>query len=192
MTLWRMFRFRAPAVATVVGVAAAVAGCGSSSSTGPSVAATSPSPSSAAATSASAQSVAIATARGGAGTYITGASGRAVYLWTADSNGASRCSGACAKVWPPVPAATPPVATGGAVVGDLGKISRSDGMQQLTYKGHPLYYFAEDAHAGTTHGQGSDSFGAKWWLVAPSGSAITSGGASSSATSMSTTTHYGY
>jgi hypothetical protein len=43
----------------------------------------------------------------------------------------------------------------------------------VTYDGHPLYYYAGDSHAGTTTGQGSDSFGAKWWLVAPSGNAIT-------------------
>ena len=45
----------------------------------------------------------------------------------------------------------------------------------MTYKGHPLYYFAGDPSAGTTTGQGSDSFGAKWWLVSPAGVAIRAG-----------------
>ena len=53
---------------------------------------------------------------------------------------------------------------------------RSDGTEQVTYKGHPLYYFVADTSAGSTKGQGSDAFGAKWWLVAPSGTAITAGG----------------
>jgi hypothetical protein len=60
----------------------------------------------------------------------------------------------------------------------------------VTYKGHPLYYFVADKTAGSTSGQGSDGFGAKWWLVAPSGSAITtssgsSGGSSSGSSSSS-------
>jgi hypothetical protein len=66
---------------------------------------------------------------------------------------------------------------------DLGTITRSDGAKQVTYKGHPLYYYTADTSAGQTTGQGSNQFGAKWWLVAPSGSGITSGSASSSGSS---------
>jgi Secreted repeat of unknown function len=54
--------------------------------------------------------------------------------------------------------------------------TRSDGSKQATYDGHPLYYFAGDSGPGQTSGQGSDSFGAKWWLVAPTGAAITGAG----------------
>jgi hypothetical protein len=43
----------------------------------------------------------------------------------------------------------------------------------VTYDGHPLYYFAGDSGAGQANGQASDSFGAKWWLVAPSGADVT-------------------
>ncbi|HEX4279901.1 MAG TPA: hypothetical protein VHZ27_03990, partial [Solirubrobacteraceae bacterium] len=60
---------------------------------------------------------------------------------------------------------------------------RSDGTEEVTYKGHPLYYFVADKSAGSTSGQGSNSFGAKWWLVTPSGAAITTGGSSSSSSS---------
>ena len=56
---------------------------------------------------------------------------------------------------------------------DLGTIARAGGGRQVTYNGHPLYFFAGDSGPGQTNGQGSDSFGAKWWLVAPSGSQIT-------------------
>lgn len=59
---------------------------------------------------------------------------------------------------------------------DLGTVKRSDGSTQVTYKGHPLYYFAGDSGAGQTNGQGSNGFGAKWWLVSPAGSSITGGG----------------
>ena len=62
---------------------------------------------------------------------------------------------------------------GSARASDLGTITRSDGTKQVTYDGHPLYYFAGDSGSGTASGQGSDGFGAKWWLVAPSGSDVT-------------------
>jgi hypothetical protein len=52
-------------------------------------------------------------------------------------------------------------------------ITRSDGSKQVTYDGHPLYYFAGDSSSGMATGQGSDEFGAKWWLVSPSGSDVT-------------------
>jgi hypothetical protein len=63
---------------------------------------------------------------------------------------------------------------------DLGTITRSDGKKQVTYKGHPLYYYAADSSPGQTSGQGLNQFGAKWWLVAPSGTAITSSGSGGS------------
>jgi predicted lipoprotein with Yx(FWY)xxD motif len=98
-----------------------------------------------------------------------------VYLWVADTGDKSTCSGACATAWPPVEAKGKPTAGNGANAADLGTTTRSDGSEQVTYKGHPLYYFIADKSPGQTSGQGSDSFGAKWWLVAPSGVAITSG-----------------
>jgi hypothetical protein len=64
-------------------------------------------------------------------------------------------------------------ASGSAKASDLGTITRSDGTKQVTYDGHPLYYFSGDSGPGTATGQGSDGFGAKWWLVAPSGSDVT-------------------
>jgi predicted lipoprotein with Yx(FWY)xxD motif len=166
-----------------VGVALVVAACGGSSSSHSSNSAASSTPSS---TNASATSVMVKTAHSSAGSYLVGPSGKALYLWVADKNGKSVCSGACAKVWPPLTTTGKPAASGGAMSADLGTITRSDGTKQVTYKGHPLYYYAADTSAGQTTGQGSNSFGAKWWLVAPSGAAITksvSGGSSSSGSS---------
>jgi hypothetical protein len=96
-----------------------------------------------------------------------------VYLWAKDGMNMSACSGACAAAWPPVPATGTLTATGGAKASDLGTITRSDGTKQVTYDGHPLYYFVGDSAAGQTNGQGSDNFGAQWWLVASSGAKIT-------------------
>jgi hypothetical protein len=89
-----------------------------------------------------------------------------------------------------------PTAGTGVTASDLGMTKRSDGSEEVTYKGHPLYYFIADRSAGQTKGQGSNNFGAKWWLVAPSGSAITTGGSSSGGASggaygSSTSSHSG-
>ena len=161
----------------MLAAAVAIAGCGSSSSSSSAGAPSSSAPAAAAPTG---NGVAISTTKGAAGTYLTGASGRALYLWVADTGTKSNCTGQCAKFWPPVLAKTKPSVSGGAAAGDLGTTTRADGAKQLTYKGHPLYYFFEDPKAGTDKGQGSSNFGAKWWLVAPSGKAITTKAASSS------------
>src|SRR6202453_1801339 len=123
--------------------------------------------------SASATGTVITTEAGSAGAFLTNGSGRTVYLSAKGGMNMSACSGACAAAWPPVPATGMLTATGGAKASDLGTITRSDGTKQVTYDGHALYFFAGDSAAGQTNGQGSDSFGAKWWLVAPSGAKIT-------------------
>jgi predicted lipoprotein with Yx(FWY)xxD motif len=116
----------------------------------------------------------ITTHAGSTGAFLTNGAGRAVYLWVRDGKNMSACSGACAGAWPPVQATGKLTAAGGAKAGDLGTITRSDGTRQVTYDGHPLYYFSGDPGPAQTSGQGNDGFGAKWWLVAPSGAAITS------------------
>jgi predicted lipoprotein with Yx(FWY)xxD motif len=171
-------KVRTGSAAALVGVALIVAACGSSSSSSSANSAAASSAQSSAAPAAAA--VSVGTASGSHGTYLTGPSGRALYLWVADTHGKSVCSGACAKVWPPLLTKGAPVAVHGVKASDLGEVSRSGGVKQVTYMGHPLYYYITDRSAGQTTGQGSNSFGAKWWLVAPSGSAITSGGSTAS------------
>jgi len=170
-------RLRAGGLAAVIGVALLVAACGSSSSH--SSASGAPSAPASSGPGGSADHVVIGTAKGPDGTYLTAASGRALYLWVGDSNDKSNCSGDCAASWPPVITKSGPTAAAGAVDADLGTITRSDGSRQVTYEGHPLYSFVVDSGSGRTKGQGSDNFGAKWWLVAPSGAAITVNGSSS-------------
>jgi predicted lipoprotein with Yx(FWY)xxD motif len=173
MALPRTLRLRAALTAGLLGVALVVAACGSSSSSSSSSApAASASNAAASASSAQVSGVKLSTAKGSGGVYLSGASGRALYLWVADSGGMSSCSGACAKVWPPLLSTATPAAAGGVNASDIATITRSNGTKQVTYKGHPLYYYVGDRSAGSTSGQGSDSFGAKWWLVAPSGGAI--------------------
>jgi predicted lipoprotein with Yx(FWY)xxD motif len=105
------------------------------------------------------------------GTYLSDDEGHAVYMFTADSKGTSKCTDACAKAWPPMTTSGTPIAEAGVNTTLLSKIPR-DGSMQVTYAGMPLYYFSGDKAAGTTAGQGIDHFGGKWYLVAPTGQKI--------------------
>ena len=110
-----------------------------------------------------------------AGGHLTDGSGRSLYLWVADKGAKSVCTGACAQAWPPLTTKGTPAAGTGVKAGELGTSARAGGGKQVTYDGHPLYYYVGDTAPGKTTGQGSPEFGAKWWLVAPSGAAITTG-----------------
>jgi predicted lipoprotein with Yx(FWY)xxD motif len=108
------------------------------------------------------------------GTFLVDAKGRALYLWDADHGSKSTCNGECATDWPPLTTTGTPKASGKAKTSLLGTTKRSDGSREVTYAGHPLYYYAGDTGPGQTTGQGSDGFGAPWWVVTPAGKAIQS------------------
>jgi predicted lipoprotein with Yx(FWY)xxD motif len=172
-------------VAAVVVAACSSAGSTSSTSTpsspssAPAAAPASPAGASSSGSAASSSGgTVITTAKSSAGTFLTNGSGRAVYLWVKDTGDMSNCNGACAGAWPPVTTTSTATASGSAMASDIGTITRSDGTKQVTYDGHPLYYFSGDSGPGTATGQGSDGFGAKWWLVAPTGSDVTASVAS--------------
>jgi predicted lipoprotein with Yx(FWY)xxD motif len=164
-------KLAAPLAVALLAAAACSSSASSSGSTSNSTSPSAAAPASSA--SGSASSTVITTKTSSGGSFLTNGAGRAVYLFLADSAGKSNCSGACAAAWPPVVATGQPTAAGGAQSSDLGTITRSDGSKQVTYDGHPLYYFEGDTGPGMDKGQGIDGFGAKWWLVAPSGSSIT-------------------
>src|ERR1700744_1679672 len=164
------------AVGAALLVAAWSSGSSSSSSSAPArTAPASPAGSSAPASGSAsgASTTVITTATSSGATFLVTSSGQAVYLWAKDTSGMSACTGACAGAWPPVTATGTVTASGSAKASDIGTITRSDGTKQVTYDGHPLYTFSGDSGPGTATGQGSDGFGAKWWLVAPSGSDVT-------------------
>jgi predicted lipoprotein with Yx(FWY)xxD motif len=95
-----------------------------------------------------------------------------VYMFEGDKGAASSCSGACASVWPPVTSKGAATAAGVANSADLGTITRADGTTQVTYKGHPLYFFAKDKDSGDAYGEGINGFGASWYVIAPSGAKV--------------------
>ena len=95
-----------------------------------------------------------------------------VYLFEADHGTTPTCTGACEQVWPPVKASGQVGTAGAAMTTDLGTTTRPDGTKQVTYKGHPLYYYAKDGDSGDAYGQGIKSFGADWYALKPSGSKV--------------------
>jgi predicted lipoprotein with Yx(FWY)xxD motif len=106
------------------------------------------------------------------GKFLADGQGRALYLFEADKGSTSTCTGACAAAWPPVTASAMPMAGGGVSQSLLGSTKRADGTEQLTYNGHPLYYFAADTGAGMAKGQGTKAFGAGWYVLNAKGSKI--------------------
>jgi len=158
-----------------------LAACGSGTPAG----SASPAPSSAAGSTAAAAgasgSVTVRVAQGPLGGYLTDSSGRAVYEFASDSVARSTCTGSCLAYWPALASTGMPAAGNGVSAAKLTVFTRSDGGHQVAYAGHPLYYFALDKSSGDTLGQGLDNFGAKWWLMSPSGQPITVADAGSSA-----------
>ena len=106
------------------------------------------------------------------GTFLVDAKGRTLYLWNADKGSMSTCTGACAQAWPPLTTTGTPKASGAVKSSLLGTTKRSDGSREVTYAGHPLYTFAGDTQPGQTTGEGSNGFGAPWWVVSPAGKAL--------------------
>jgi len=179
------------ALAAVASTVALLAGCGSSSYSGGTSAGNAAKSTSAASNSAygetqSTQTSASTTGSTSANTGVlivskhshdgtilaAGTKRLTVYLFEGDHGSASSCSGACAQVWPPVTTAAAATASGAAVTGDLGTIKRADGTTQITYKGHPLYFYAKDKDNGDAYGQGVKSFGADWYVLKPNGEKV--------------------
>lgn len=157
-------------VAVTAGTAAAGAGAGAGGGPG---AAAPVRTSASAGPSASVGAVTVMTKTGSQGTYLVDGQGKSLYLFVADKGSTSSCEGPCATVWPPLTVADKANAGPGVNASMLATSNRPDGTKQVTYAGHPLYYFAPDRAAGDTTGQGVNNFGGLWWLVAPNGTAIT-------------------
>jgi predicted lipoprotein with Yx(FWY)xxD motif len=107
------------------------------------------------------------------GKYLVDADGHTLYLFEADEKGESYCNGACASVWPPFESDGTPQAMGGIAAGALGTTKRDDGDMQVTYHGHPLYFYAADGSVpGRTKGEDIKQFGASWYLLGANGKSI--------------------
>ena len=106
------------------------------------------------------------------GTFLVDGQGKTLYLFEKDTGTTSTCTGACASAWPPFTTKGAPQAGSGVNTSMLGTTTRSDGSTEVTYHGHPLYYFAGDTGPGTTKGEGLKAFGAGWYVVNAAGNKI--------------------
>ena len=171
-----MTRLLSLAALAVTG-ALVLAACGSSGTSSSSSSGSTPSygaakPSTSNTSNSSGAASAVGTKTSSLGTFLVDANGRTLYLWDADHGSTSTCSGACAQAWPPLTTTATPKASGAVKASLLGTTKRPDGSREVTYAGHPLYYFAGDTQPGQTTGQGSNGFGAPWWVVTPAGKAL--------------------
>jgi predicted lipoprotein with Yx(FWY)xxD motif len=109
---------------------------------------------------------------GDLGKILRDGEGHVVYLFEKDKTTKSQCYDACATNWPPVITKGKPVAGRGIIASKLGTTKRRDGRKQVTYAGHPLYYFVGDSKAGQASGEGLDAFGAEWYVLSKSGKKV--------------------
>lgn len=110
------------------------------------------------------------------GTAVAGplGSGRTLYLLTSDGAHTSTCTGSCTSSWPPLITTGLPRAGTGITKSLLGTLVRANGTRQVTYNGHPLYYYAGDSAAGQDNGQCLPRPPAFWYILHANGTANTS------------------
>jgi predicted lipoprotein with Yx(FWY)xxD motif len=106
------------------------------------------------------------------GRVLVDAHGKTLYLWAHDKTAKSTCYGECAEYWPPLITKARPKALAGANSALVGTSRRSDGRLQVTYAGHPLYYFVKDSKPGQTTGEGLTGFGGRWDPVSATGTPV--------------------
>jgi len=104
------------------------------------------------------------------GPMLFAPSGQAIYLFDKEERPRAECYGACAADWPPVLTEGEPRGVRGARQGLLGTTERRDGSVQVTYGGHPLYFYA---HEGPWQVLCHDfvEYGGTWFVVQPDGDA---------------------
>ena len=166
----------------LLGLIALLAACSSGASTTPSPTAAAPSvasseappsevaPSEAPPSQAAADAT-IALATNALGEIIVDAEGKTLYAFTPDTAGESTCYDDCATAWPPLVVTDAAALSAGTGLDatKLTTVDRTDGTKQVKYGDWPLYYFANDAAAGDTNGQGLNS---KWYVVDAAGELI--------------------
>ncbi|HZO96685.1 MAG TPA: hypothetical protein VFB42_04870 [Gaiellaceae bacterium] len=100
------------------------------------------------------------------GRVVVSSNGRTLYHYTDEAKGRIDCTGACAKLWPPllVRAGSKPVAGRGVARAKLGVVKRPEGTFQVTYGGFPLYRFSGDTKPGLAKGEAVEH---AWYAVSP-------------------------
>lgn len=95
---------------------------------------------------------------------------QAIYLFDKETSSTPECYDDCAIAWPPVLTTGVPVATGGIDAALLGVTERTDGTMQVSYGGHPLYYYVDEG-PGEVKCHNVPGFGGLWLVITPAGDA---------------------
>ncbi|HEV8105412.1 MAG TPA: hypothetical protein VGP69_16890 [Gaiellaceae bacterium] len=114
----------------------------------------------------------VAIGRSPLGRILVDGKGITLYDFPPDKGTTSVCYGACAALWPPLLTHGKPIAGPGVRASLLGTTKRKDGKLEVTYNGHPLYYWVGDHKPGQTTGQALNQFGGPWWVLTPAGKEI--------------------
>lgn len=102
------------------------------------------------------------------GTMLFDEKKQAIYIWEREESATAECYGDCAQAWPPVLTEGAPRADGGVASDLLGTTERTDGSIQVTYNGHPLYYYAHEG-PGEVKCHNISTHGGLWWVIHPNG-----------------------
>ena len=116
-------------------------------------------------------------------TFMVDGMGRTLYYFAKDNSSPgtqpTNCTGGCAAIWPALYLSAPVIPSSlkssdfatiirdpSTTIGPYGTTTST--RQQLTYKGHPLYYYSGDgATRGRVEGHDLDDSGDKWFVAAP-------------------------
>jgi predicted lipoprotein with Yx(FWY)xxD motif len=110
----------------------------------------------------------ITTADSDFGSMLFDERGQAIYLFDKETSDDAQCYDDCAEAWPPVLTEGAPAADGDVDAALLGTTERDDGSVQVTYNGHPLYFYADEA-PGEVKCHDVDDYGGTWLVVTPDG-----------------------
>ena len=82
----------------------------------------------------------------GFGTVLASSNFQALYSWSKEPPGTIRCTGACAKLWPPlyVPRGAKVPRTIKGIKGTFGTIRRPGGRLQVTHNGRAVYSYVHE------------------------------------------------
>lgn len=168
---------RVPLAAGAVALVLGLVGCGSGGTPADDRSAgqyaqrsTTPAPTASAPTTSSAPGTVVRSAGSDFGPMLFDARKQAIYLFDKESTDTAECYGECARAWPPVLTDGQPQAAGAVDQALLGTTTRRDGSVQVTYNGHPLYYYAHE-QPGQVLCHDVVEYGGRWLVVTPEGEA---------------------
>jgi predicted lipoprotein with Yx(FWY)xxD motif len=106
------------------------------------------------------------------GKMLADQDGFALYSFSRDGKDRTKCKGNCASAWPPFKTRRDPRASRKLEKRKLGTAKRPNRAKQVTYNGHPLYYYVDDREPKQVLCQDVVEFGGRWLVVSRRGKPI--------------------